>query len=76
MIAFIDSQVVEDCMNHNSYGEICVGCNCCGRYGEEGKNVTRQNKYTPVRPLCGRTGVFIRLWTYSQGLDIPQQKAE
>ena len=41
-----------------------------------GINVTRQNKNTPVRPLCGRTGVFIRLWTYSQGLDIPQQKAE
>ena len=44
MIAFIDSQVVEDCMNHNSYGEICVGCNCCGRYGEEGK-IEAQIKY-------------------------------
>ena len=23
--------VTEDCMNDDSYGEICVHCNCCGR---------------------------------------------
>ena len=36
MSAFIDNCVTENCINHNSYGEICVHCNCCGRYGEEG----------------------------------------
>ena len=33
----ISYAVHEDCMNINSYGEICVHCNCCGRFGEEGK---------------------------------------
>ena len=23
--------VTDDCINHNSYGAICVWCNCCGR---------------------------------------------
>jgi hypothetical protein len=27
--------VVENCKNPDSYGEICVLCNKCGRFGEE-----------------------------------------
>jgi hypothetical protein len=27
--------VVENCKNPMSYGEICVLCNKCGRFGEE-----------------------------------------
>ena len=23
--------ITDDCINHNSYGAICVWCNCCGR---------------------------------------------
>lgn len=27
---------LENCQNpYDSYGEICVGCNCCGRFGED-----------------------------------------
>ena len=29
---YLDYGVTENCINHNSYGEICVGCNCCGRF--------------------------------------------
>lgn len=29
----IDFSVQKDCLNpEDSYGEICVHCNCCGRY--------------------------------------------
>lgn len=27
--------VVEDCQNPSSYGVLCVGCNLCGKFGEE-----------------------------------------
>ena len=27
----ISYSVTEDCINHDSYGTICVWCNCCGR---------------------------------------------
>ena len=31
-IAFVDGSVADSCKNHeDSYGEICVGCNACGR---------------------------------------------
>ena len=33
----LDYSVGEDCMNINSYGEICVKCNCCGRFDESTK---------------------------------------
>lgn len=23
--------IMKDCINHDSYGEICIGCNACGR---------------------------------------------
>lgn len=36
-MAHICYGVTEDCININSFGEICVKCNCCGRFGEEGK---------------------------------------
>ena len=27
--------VSKDCINHDSYGEICVHCNACGRFDEK-----------------------------------------
>lgn len=27
----VSCSVTKDCINHDSYGEICVWCNCCGR---------------------------------------------
>lgn len=28
--------IMKKCQNpYDSYGEICVGCNCCGRFGED-----------------------------------------
>lgn len=26
---------VEDCQNPGSFGVLCVGCNLCGRFGED-----------------------------------------
>lgn len=32
----ISRSVMKNCQNpYDSYGEICVGCNCCGRFGED-----------------------------------------
>ena len=32
----ISRSVMANCQNpYDSYGEICVGCNCCGRMGED-----------------------------------------
>ena len=32
----ICKSVMENCQNpYDSYGEICVGCNCCGRFGSD-----------------------------------------
>lgn len=28
---FVDCAVSDDCINHNSYGEICLKCGCCSR---------------------------------------------
>ena len=27
----VSYSITDDCINHNSYGAICVWCNCCGR---------------------------------------------
>jgi hypothetical protein len=33
---YIDSSVIDHCQNlMESYGEICVGCNKCGRHDKE-----------------------------------------
>lgn len=32
MMIHIDYGVTDDCININSYGEICVRCGCCSRY--------------------------------------------
>jgi len=32
MEILIDFTAADDCMNPNSYGEICVKCNGCGRF--------------------------------------------
>ena len=41
----IDFGVSKDCVNTDSYGEICVKCNCCGRFGEETMWIRRYNLY-------------------------------
>lgn len=28
----ISYSVAKNCYNHNSFGEICIQCNCCGRF--------------------------------------------
>ena len=41
MRIFVDFQPIDDCKNPESYGEICVQCNQCGRFDredEEGNN--------------------------------------
>lgn len=38
----MSSCVSKDCINHDSYGTICVGCNACGRFD---KNTMWQARY-------------------------------
>jgi hypothetical protein len=38
----MSSGVMDNCINHDSYGEICVGCNACGRID---KNTMWQARY-------------------------------
>ena len=35
---FVDYQPVDECKNPDSYGEICVQCNQCGRFNEDREN--------------------------------------
>lgn len=35
MTIFTDIAVTDNCKNPDSYGEICVRCNECGRFGEQ-----------------------------------------
>lgn len=35
----------ENCMNHESYGVICVHCNCCGRLDESTKREAQLAMY-------------------------------
>jgi hypothetical protein len=44
-IVHIDFGVDKKCINPDSYGEICVKCNCCGRFGEENMWIRRYNMY-------------------------------
>jgi len=45
-IAFLDFSVNEDCLNFlDSYGEICVKCNSCGRFDEKTKYEDRLKVY-------------------------------
>ena len=38
--------VAENCENlYDSYGEICVRCNCCGRFGEESRKESQRKLY-------------------------------
>ena len=44
-IVHIDFGVDKKCINPDSYGEICVKCNCCGRFGVENMWIRRYNMY-------------------------------
>lgn len=35
MEAFISRSAVQGCINPYSFGEICVGCNACGRFDKD-----------------------------------------
>lgn len=36
MSGIICKSIMDNCQNlYDSYGQICVGCNCCGRFGED-----------------------------------------
>lgn len=42
----IDFSVLDDCLNlYESYGEICVHCNCCGRFDDKAKYQDRVDMY-------------------------------
>ena len=38
MYAHISYSTTDDCINWDSYGCICVKCNCCGRFDKNTKN--------------------------------------
>ena len=44
-IVHIDFGVDRKCINPDSCGEICVKCNCCGRFGVENMWIRRYNMY-------------------------------
>lgn len=50
MSRFIDTGALDDCANGTaSYGEICVGCNCCGRFDEDkGISLTEDEKQNRI----------------------------
>jgi hypothetical protein len=38
----IDYSALDNCVNlEDSYGEICVNCNCCGRFDPETANICK-----------------------------------
>ncbi|MEG1609500.1 MAG: hypothetical protein RR348_06490 [Clostridia bacterium] len=43
---FVEASALKNCVNRMaSYGEICVGCNCCGRfYDDKGASLTAKQK--------------------------------
>lgn len=41
----IDRPVTKECENPDSFGEICVGCNACGRVNKETMQTDRYNMY-------------------------------
>lgn len=42
---YSDVGVSKDCINMDSYGEICVGCGCCSRNPDYRKRVIRIIRY-------------------------------
>ena len=35
---FVDYAPIEDCQNEDTYGEVCVQCNKCGRFDKVGSD--------------------------------------
>lgn len=49
--------VSKNCINHDSYGEICVHCNACGRFDEKTMWKSRYNMYVfHLKELVKRYG--------------------
>ena len=45
MSMFLCIGVGKKCINYESYGEICVRCNCCGCFGRKGMWSARLSMY-------------------------------
>lgn len=45
MSVSVCKNIMKDCINHDSYGEICVGCNACGRFDKETMWKSRYDMY-------------------------------
>ena len=43
--------ITEDCINSASYGEICVQCNSCGRFGGSSKVIQKSKLYMLMSEL-------------------------
>lgn len=43
--------VMKDCINPASYGEICVNCNACGRFGGNSETIAKSKLYMLMREL-------------------------
>ena len=49
--------VMKDCINHYSYGEICVGCNACGRIDQNAMWKARYDMYVmQLKELVSKYG--------------------
>ena len=61
-ITFVDFGVSKDCINPDSFGEICVKCNACGRFGEDTMWEARYNLFwwQIADELEKHSGVFFR----------------
>lgn len=44
-MGIVDYDISDDCINANSYGEICVKCGCCSRNQNYRDRIIRQIKY-------------------------------
>ena len=44
-IIHISYSTVDNCYNRNSYGEICILCNCCGRFEDGIKKFKARREY-------------------------------
>lgn len=52
----MSSTVSKDCINIDTYGEICVSCNACGRFNESSMWESRYKMY--VGELAGLVDKF------------------
>ena len=44
----VSYSITDDCINHNSYGAICIWCNCCGRVDKKTMKEAQLKYYKEV----------------------------